>query len=272
MNPVNETEEPDVGALLKSKREGLGLTIAEIAEKTRIRRAYLAALEENRFDALPAPAYLSGFLRIYAAALGLDPEALLRSLRAQADLSEPAGRQAVTLSVPSSRGRRQRRSLPFLLLAGLAAVGLLIYVQYGHDRLRDASPAPNLKPAPFPAVVGAGVSAAPEKVATAAEESAVEPTVAPPEFPGIPAAGGMLRLEASAPVVLEVEVDDRKPQRYDLRAASVLRWKVEHRFRLAADPPQAIALWLDEAPLVLGGRSELELLAAEKGDAEEVLR
>jgi cytoskeletal protein RodZ len=49
----------------------LGQTLEAIASRTKIRQAYLLAIEEDRFDALPPPVFLRGFVREFAACLGL---------------------------------------------------------------------------------------------------------------------------------------------------------------------------------------------------------
>ena len=62
------------GALLKEIRELKGVELAAIAEHTRISRQYLQAIEEEDKRHLPEPAYLKGYLKQYAAEIGLDPE------------------------------------------------------------------------------------------------------------------------------------------------------------------------------------------------------
>jgi cytoskeleton protein RodZ len=46
----------------------------DVAQRLRIRRTYLEAIEQGRFDQLPGAAYIRAFLRAYANHLGLDPE------------------------------------------------------------------------------------------------------------------------------------------------------------------------------------------------------
>lgn len=72
-----------VGADLRAARERLGWGLAEIAAHLRIRRPYLAALEDGRIGDLPGVAYAAGFLRTYATALGLDPAEMSRRFRAE---------------------------------------------------------------------------------------------------------------------------------------------------------------------------------------------
>jgi cytoskeleton protein RodZ len=66
-----------VGRLLRDQREALGLSVADIEKKIRIRRAYVEALEAGRFDLLPGAAYIPAFLRAYASHVGLEPEKVL---------------------------------------------------------------------------------------------------------------------------------------------------------------------------------------------------
>jgi transcriptional regulator with XRE-family HTH domain len=64
----------EIGSSLREARVRQGLDLSEIERDTHIRKSYLAALEDDRFDALPAPAYAKGFLRTYADYLGLDAQ------------------------------------------------------------------------------------------------------------------------------------------------------------------------------------------------------
>jgi cytoskeletal protein RodZ len=62
----------EIGTTLRDARLRLGLDLYELEAATKIRAKYLRALEEERFDVLPAQTYVKGFLRSYAEALGLD--------------------------------------------------------------------------------------------------------------------------------------------------------------------------------------------------------
>jgi flagellar biosynthesis protein FlhG len=61
------------GALLRKVRESLGLELADISAKTKIARAHLHAIEEDRYADLPALVYARGFLAELAKQLHLDP-------------------------------------------------------------------------------------------------------------------------------------------------------------------------------------------------------
>ena len=57
-----------------------GLDLSECAAATRIRERYLVAIEDDRFESLPDPAYVNGFVRAYAAHLGVQVEGPERTL------------------------------------------------------------------------------------------------------------------------------------------------------------------------------------------------
>jgi cytoskeletal protein RodZ len=68
---------PRVGQALRKARTERGIELSEVERVTKIRVKFLQAMEEDRWDALPAPAYARGFLGIYARYLDLDEQALL---------------------------------------------------------------------------------------------------------------------------------------------------------------------------------------------------
>lgn len=63
-----------LGTMLTRAREARGLTIDDAERDTRISKRYLAALEAEEFEVIPAPVYARGFLRSYSQYLGLDPK------------------------------------------------------------------------------------------------------------------------------------------------------------------------------------------------------
>lgn len=64
------------GKRLKQIRESRDISLEEISQRTRIRLAYLEAIEEDDIESLPSRAQLRGFLRLYAHELGVDIEDL----------------------------------------------------------------------------------------------------------------------------------------------------------------------------------------------------
>lgn len=65
------------GSELKELREAMDIEMSEIYEMTRISKATLEMIEQNRYAELPAEIYLKSFLRSYAQILQLDVERLV---------------------------------------------------------------------------------------------------------------------------------------------------------------------------------------------------
>ena len=61
------------GELLRRVREARGMTLQQVAERTRIGRMHLENLEADRYAALPTTVYLRGILMNVARELMLDP-------------------------------------------------------------------------------------------------------------------------------------------------------------------------------------------------------
>jgi cytoskeleton protein RodZ len=76
-------ERETLGSYLKNQRESKKISLREVAKNTRVREYILKAIEEDRYDYLPAATYVKGFLLAYAKYLRLDHnDVLLRYERA----------------------------------------------------------------------------------------------------------------------------------------------------------------------------------------------
>ena len=97
--PAIRAGKPDIpadavfsGELLRQLRESQGLSLQEIADRTKIGRPHLENIEADRFAALPAQVYLRGFLMSLARELRLDPLRVSKSYLEQ--MGDAKGRQA----------------------------------------------------------------------------------------------------------------------------------------------------------------------------------
>lgn len=68
-----------VGQRLHKERLAKKLSLEDIAKATKIKSSFLAAIEKGEYSKLPSPAYAQGFVRNYAAYLGL-PKAEITAL------------------------------------------------------------------------------------------------------------------------------------------------------------------------------------------------
>jgi len=66
--------ERSFGTWLRRQREMRDIDLREIADKTKISLRYLKAMEQDRFELLPAPLFARGFLREYAKYVGLNAD------------------------------------------------------------------------------------------------------------------------------------------------------------------------------------------------------
>ena len=87
------------GARLRRSRLHRGLEIEQIAQVTKINPTYLRFIEDERYDDLPAPVYVRGFVSAYARCLGLDADTAAGSYMERFQAAQV---------VEPQRGRRSR--------------------------------------------------------------------------------------------------------------------------------------------------------------------
>lgn len=78
------------GEALRRVREARGMTIPQIAERTKVTRHHVENIEAERFSALPAPVYLRGILLSLARELRLDGQKVARAYLERAAAATPA--------------------------------------------------------------------------------------------------------------------------------------------------------------------------------------
>jgi cytoskeletal protein RodZ len=104
-----------IGPTLALARKEQGLSLKQVEEATKIRAAYLADLERENFDVLPA-VYVQGSLKTYANFLQLDGEAMVRELKSRQVPEE-------TPPYPLYVGPQQEDSLDDILTAAGGVAG-----------------------------------------------------------------------------------------------------------------------------------------------------
>ncbi|HEY3108155.1 MAG TPA: RodZ domain-containing protein [Chloroflexota bacterium] len=201
-----------VGELLRRERDARGLTLHRVEADTKIRRAYLEALERDDLGALPAPVFTRGLVRSYARYLGLSPVDALELLnKGEARLDEigvlPAAVRPRLSPAPLVRlvwGAVVALSLG--TIAGLLYLGLPAYESFfGATTVRaQATAAPTREPLPT-------ATPRPTAVPTAQPSPTVPPSPTPPPSPTIGAAGQATATAAAAVrgVTIEARVGGR---------------------------------------------------------------
>ena len=120
------------GDILRQSRSARGISIADVEQDIRISRVYIEALENARFDLLPAPVYARGFMRSYARYLGLDPDEALRAV--PRDLPRPAGLDpplGLRRAAPSSLPSLPPLNPPMAIAIGVAVLLLVAAIFFG---------------------------------------------------------------------------------------------------------------------------------------------
>ena len=192
-----------IGGDLREARERLGWDVDAVAEALRLKPAFIRAIEQGDIRDLPGTAYAVGFVRTYAAALGLDPNEAIRRFRAE---REDVNRKT-ELDFPAPVPSRGMPAGAVVLVGAIIAIGgyAAWYHYSGRSHVStetvDALPThlEPLAPPPAPKVAvvtpppAAPVTPAAPSVAAAAPpaEPDVSPSSAaaavPPPLPTLPA-------------------------------------------------------------------------------------
>lgn len=221
-----------IGAALRAIRESRGLTIPDIAALTRIRPAYVEAIEAQNLKDLPSRPFTIGYIRAYAQALGFPGDAAIARFKAD----DPDRNDA--LRPPVGVRRMADPRLRLMTLAGLLILSAIFawnLVRRGtlHDETRRpaavvaaaapaaAPPGPMVLGAPLPAPVESNApppyltpgleaqlsAALPEGLAATEDPTLLDlgdTFVARGAVHGAPAAAGRLVLQARRPTTLIV--------------------------------------------------------------------
>lgn len=168
-----------IGALLRASRLRRDEELEDIAAALRIRRVYIEAIEEDRFDDLPGHAYAVGFVRGYAEYLGLDGEDVVRRFKEESSVPDAPAELSFPSFIPQHGMPRGAVLMVGVLVAALGYGGW--YFLSTQDRFV----AEVVTPVPSRLQPEAVQETAP---ATAANAASVQPVTDAPEAAQSPAA------------------------------------------------------------------------------------
>jgi hypothetical protein len=130
----------DIGEMLREARMRAGIDVSEVEAVTKIRAKYLRALENEEWGLLPGNAYVKGFLRTYAEALGLDPKLVVEEYKLHHErLSEMEMQPIVAAPSVGERAARAGMAVPRAWLIGGVAVALVVVLGILGLTSRDSS-------------------------------------------------------------------------------------------------------------------------------------
>jgi cytoskeletal protein RodZ len=163
----------EIGDALREARVRRGVTFDEIEHVTRIRTPYLRAMEEGRWNELPAAPYARGFLHTYAEFLGLDADAVVDEYERSYEHEEVVPIPETMLPQRGTMGRRVSLgtgAAVAALLVVVAAVGVVVALAVGGDSTESGGGSSNQQHAG-----GSGSSAATEST-TSSTSTTTQPT------------------------------------------------------------------------------------------------
>jgi cytoskeleton protein RodZ len=235
-SPMQQLDESGVGPYLRASREALGASLEDAAQLTRISKSYIDALEREDFDRLPNPAYCKGFLRLYATYLGLsgdDVVARFERITSPAQ-TQPEPQKIQDRGDAESAGKRfmkHRWVLPLLLVAVVLVMSILIDTNQRTPLNRpDSRPSalPVVRPIPVqPLLTSLQKLQVPTPVPVDISRELPAKT-SPVPLGGVAQAEGLiLRLKVNQDSWLNVDIDGRLSQQYELKAGDMIEWKAE---------------------------------------------
>lgn len=134
--PVDDNS---LGDMIRNAREAKHYSATDLADKLNLGTTIIEQLEDERFDELPAPAFVRGYLRGVANELGLDVEELLSLYRRKASLDPD-------LSSTASAIRQHELNDPMMIwyTVGVAALLLLLLIIWAISALTGDSDAEDM--------------------------------------------------------------------------------------------------------------------------------
>lgn len=170
------------GDRLRLAREAAGLSLADVATRTRITQRHLQAIEKSDFSELPGRTYVTGFARAYARAVDLPEAEIGASIRRELEEDEYGARPLYEAYEPTDPDRLPTARLTWTLVI----VTALLASAYGVWRFLSVEP-------------DEALIAAQTRDAEASEAPSAD-AASPAATKGAPAAGAAVA--ADAPVVL----------------------------------------------------------------------
>jgi cytoskeleton protein RodZ len=121
------SDRPSIGAMVAEAREAADLSIAEVSERTRIRKTVIDFMEHDDFSHCGGDIYAKGHLRAIGTAVGADASGWVAEYNRQFGAPPPTATEVFeTETSPPVRIRRGVNWSAIMALALVVAVGLVV--------------------------------------------------------------------------------------------------------------------------------------------------
>lgn len=117
-----------IGNFLKARREKLGADLQDVQTATSIQISFLQAIEEGNIETLISGAYARGFIKQYAAFLGIDGERVLRESSASFGQSQGDFQYGIgSVERRKTIGSSSRLFNRIIVAAAIITIGALLW-------------------------------------------------------------------------------------------------------------------------------------------------
>lgn len=264
LREVMADEDAPLGTLgqeLRGARISRGEDLATVSRALKIRKDHLEALEDDNVSALPGRPYAIGFVRAYAAYLGLRPEETVERFK-----TEIAGRDESSKNAGFKEPLEEEQGLSFgWILFAIIIVGLIAYGAYSLLSGGSNSNTATVAPVPPQMTEKQPAPSAPKLAHTSATPTVSSPRqdlLSAPAAPsgaqvyGAPAADSRVTLRATGPthVLVQNESGNVLFNRI-LQAGEAYRVPNRPGLSLTAEHGNAVELTVDGKPAGAAGQT-----------------
>src|SRR5262245_61735776 len=178
-----------IGEFFRQVRETKGLTIDEVASKTRIRTDFVKALEDGNFAKLPDQVFARGFVRSYARSLGLDEDDAIHRFSQSAGTyyDKQAERERLRVRQAEEERKRQVNRKAVAIAIGIAILTLIFLLSREQSSLLVRRSSSDLQPSGSKRTTVPAPESQDTPSSQLAEEVFPSPKTKPSESPAVPA-------------------------------------------------------------------------------------
>ena len=256
-----------IGEKLKAARESKNLSLEQARIKTRIHPKILGALEEGKIDEIVSRTYAKGFLKKYAAFLGLNPDEIVREYLAVLSLRPPGPEQKAegqrasvqTFHSTSPRIRIEPATIIYIVVPILLVIAILgLAPLFKGHRPRSKSPGRAVQAASPKAKAR---TRAPSDVPRASPQTTAKarspqqqsmPTISISKHEPLVLTFGVKR-----PVYVRASKDGVVLFERVLRGRTVETVKADEKINLRVADIEALELYLNGTPLSISRKGEI---------------
>lgn len=129
------------GDILRQAREARGESLAQVSQAIKVRTSMLQSIEAGHFFGLTDPLYLKGFIRAYAAHVGLDESEVMPFFRREYD--EQQHQQQLTKPLAPIEPKKSKIT-PGRVVVAVLSLAILMVVGYSYNQYVSVALTPRL--------------------------------------------------------------------------------------------------------------------------------